>query len=110
MRISDWSSDVCSSDLLEIADQVPWSERITKYDEAHFVTYLRLLDADAEGADWREVARLVLRRNPDADPAAARRCWEEHLARAHWMTRSGYRQLVEDARAITTGTFGSRRP
>src|SRR3546814_5019205 len=83
MRISDWSSDVCSSDLLEIADQVPWSERITKYDEAHFVTYLRLLDADAEGADWREVARLVLRRNPDADPAAARRCWEEHLARAH---------------------------
>jgi hypothetical protein len=23
----------------------------------HLITYLRLLDADAEGADWREVAR-----------------------------------------------------
>lgn len=80
-----------------IADQVPWSERITTYDEAHFVTYLRLLDAEADGADWQEVARIVLRRDPDADPAAARRCWEDHLSRARWMTRSGYRQLLENA-------------
>lgn len=81
----------------EVADQVPWSERITPYDESHFVTYLRLLDAEAEGADWQDVARLVLQRDPDADPAAARRCWENHLARARWMTLSGYRRLLEDA-------------
>ncbi|HZD52139.1 MAG TPA: DUF2285 domain-containing protein [Woeseiaceae bacterium] len=80
-----------------VADQVPWSERITPYDEAHFVTYLRLLDADADGTDWQEAARIVLRRDPDTDPATVRRCWEEHLARAQWMTRSGYRQLLEDA-------------
>lgn len=80
-----------------VADRVPWSERITPYDEAHFVTYLRLLDADAEGADWQEVARLVLRRDPNADAGAVRRCWEDHLARARWMTRSGYRQLLEVA-------------
>lgn len=81
---------------LEVTDQVLWSARITPYDEAHFVTYLRLLDAEADGADWKEVARLVLGREPDTD-ATARRCWEDHLARAHWMTRSGYRQLLEDA-------------
>lgn len=80
----------------DVADQVSWAERITPYDEAHFVTYLRLLDAEADGADWQEVARLVLGRDPDTD-TAAHRCWESHLARAHWMTRSGYRQLLEDA-------------
>jgi hypothetical protein len=33
-----------------IADEVPWSDHVTEYDEEHFITYLRLLDADAEGA------------------------------------------------------------
>ena len=31
---------------------------LTRYDEEHVITYLRLLDADAKGADWREVARF----------------------------------------------------
>jgi hypothetical protein len=30
---------------------------LTVYDEEHLLTYLRLLDANAEGADWREVAQ-----------------------------------------------------
>jgi hypothetical protein len=33
---------------------------LTGYDEQHLVTYLRLLDADAEGAEWEEVAKIVL--------------------------------------------------
>ena len=37
---------------------------LTGYDEQHLITYLRLLDADAEGADWREVARIVLHLDP----------------------------------------------
>jgi len=82
---------------IDIADRVPWSDTLTPYDEAHFVTYLRLLDAEAEGAEWREVARAVLHRNPDATPMVSRRCWEDHLARAHWMTRSGYKQLLDNA-------------
>jgi hypothetical protein len=61
------------------------------------VTYLRLLDADDEGADWREVAQIVLHRNPAADPDRTRRCWEAHLKRAKWMTESGYRHLLLDA-------------
>ena len=40
------------------ADVAPTSAVLTGYDEQHLVTYLRLLDADAGGADWREVARV----------------------------------------------------
>jgi hypothetical protein len=82
----------------DVADDVPWSDRITPYDEQHFVTYLRLLDAEDEGADWREVARIVLHRNPAAEPDRTRRCWEKHLKRARWMTESGYRKLLLDSR------------
>jgi len=67
---------------------------LTGYDEQHLVTYLRLLDADAEGADWREVANVVLHIDPDREPGRAKRAWESHLARAKWMTESGYRHLL----------------
>jgi hypothetical protein len=67
---------------------------LTGYDEEHLITYLRLLDADAEGADWREVANVVLHIDPDRDPERARRAWESHLARAKWMTESGNRHLL----------------
>ncbi len=36
-----------------IADVAPVAPVLTGYDELHLVTYLRLLDADTEGADWR---------------------------------------------------------
>jgi hypothetical protein len=35
--------------------------------DAHFRIALRLLDADAKGADWREVARVVLHLDPEDD-------------------------------------------
>ena len=62
---------------------------LTGYDELHKITYLRLLDAEAEHADWREVARLVLKSTPT-------RNLNGHIARgrptsrAHWMTEQGY--------------------
>ena len=37
-----------------VADEAPDGSSITPYDELHFIHYLRLLDANAEGADWRE--------------------------------------------------------
>jgi hypothetical protein len=49
----------------DVLDLVPSDPALTAYDEQHAVTYLRLLDADAEGVDWREVARIVLRIDPD---------------------------------------------
>jgi hypothetical protein len=64
-----------------VADTAPTDRVLTGYDEQHVVTYLRLLDAEKEGADWREVAKLVLHIDPVSDSARARRAWESHLAR-----------------------------
>lgn len=82
----------------DIADEVAWSEDLTLYDQDHLVVYLRLLDAERDGADWREASRLVLGRDPTSDQDGARRCWESHLRRARWMTSTGYRLLLAQAR------------
>jgi hypothetical protein len=81
----------------EIADDVPWSDVITPYDEAHFIVYVRLLDAEADGADWQEVAKIVLHRDPATDAKHAHKCWVAHLNRAKWMTTSGHRELLCDS-------------
>ena len=67
---------------------------MTGYDQQHLVTYLRLLDADADGADWQEVAKNVLHIDPEREPDRAKRAWESHLARAKWLTENGYRHLL----------------
>lgn len=77
-----------------VADTAPMDRVLTGYDEQHVVIYLRLLDAEKEGADWQEVAKLVLHIDPVSDPARARRAWETHLARARWITENGYRHLL----------------
>jgi hypothetical protein len=78
----------------DVADTAPAGTALTVYDEEHIITYLRLLDADAEGADWREVARVVLHIDPVREPARARQAHESHLSRARWMTEQGYRHLL----------------
>ncbi len=77
-----------------VADAPPQSETLTDYDLEHLVLYLRLLDAERDGADWREAAAAILGRDPTAEPELCRRCWERHLARAQWMTTTGYRGLL----------------
>lgn len=79
----------------DVDDLAPTGTDITPYDEQHHVTYLRLLDAKADGADWKEVARIVLHRDPAGDEARTRRCWESHLARAEWFSREGYKRILE---------------
>lgn len=78
-----------------VVETVIWSDQITPYDQQHFITYARLLDAEAGGADWQEVARVVLQQDPDKEPERAHRCWQMHLERARWVTTTGYRQLLE---------------
>jgi hypothetical protein len=56
-----------------VADVAPIERFLTGYDMDHLVTYLRLLDADADGADWREVARIVLRLDVENDQGRAKR-------------------------------------
>jgi hypothetical protein len=43
----------------DVDDEAPAGDAITAYDERHYVTYLRLLDAKAEGADWRNFGPIV---------------------------------------------------
>ncbi|QSR17261.1 DUF2285 domain-containing protein [Novosphingobium sp. KA1] len=81
----------------DVDDLAPTEMEISIYDEVHFVTYMRLLDAEADGADWTEVARIVLHRDPVLDADRTRICWESHLARARWMTKIGYRKILEQA-------------
>lgn len=69
---------------------------ITDYDRLHLITYLRLLDAAADDADPNEVARIVLRIEPDDEPDRARREYDTHLARVRWMTEVGYGHLLTD--------------
>jgi hypothetical protein len=77
-----------------VADKAPTADTLTSYDNDVLVIYLRLLDADKEGADWKEVARIVLGIDPEREPERARTAWESHLARARWMTTRGYKYLV----------------
>jgi Uncharacterized conserved protein (DUF2285) len=78
-----------------VADTAPDATVLTGYDEEYLVTYLRLLDADREGADWQEVARLVLHIDPVREQEQARRAWQSHLTRAKWLTTHGYTHLVQ---------------
>jgi len=76
-------------------DRPPPTDRVNAYDEGHLAIYLRLLMAEEEGADWREVVEVLFGLNPAAEPARAKIVHDSHLARAHWMTRTGYRHLLE---------------
>ena len=75
-------------------DHPPDEAHVTSYDERHLKTYLRLLDAAEEGADWREVVQIIFGLDPEREPERARGVHDSHLARARWMSRNGYRDLV----------------
>ena len=78
-----------------VADLAPAEPKLSGYDREHAVTYV-LLDAAKEGADWGEVARILLHVHPDQDAVRAQRLYESHLARARWLSRDGYRLLLRD--------------
>ncbi|MBB4368258.1 hypothetical protein GGD63_001037 [Bradyrhizobium sp. cir1] len=73
----------------DVADVAPNEPALTAYDEQHVVTYVRLLQAEGAGADWREVARVVLHMDPEREPDRAWRAYQSHLARAKWVTEQG---------------------
>lgn len=79
-------------------DCPPESDVVTPYDERHFVTYLRLLDATADAADWQEVVRIVFGLDPEVNAVRARLVHDTHLARAQWMTQMGFRDLLRASR------------
>ena len=80
---------------LPVADIVPWDDKITLCDKAHFSRYLRLLDAVDAGANSDDMCRAILDRDPVADPAGAKKTLESHLARARWMYEQGYKDMLK---------------
>jgi hypothetical protein len=76
-------------------DRPPESAELTDYDRSHLSAYLRLLDAAHEGADWREAVQIIFGLDPADQPERARVIYDSHLARARWMTRTGYRNLLK---------------
>jgi hypothetical protein len=75
-------------------DRPPASDVLTSYDERHLATYVRLLDAAEDGTDWREAVRVIFGVDAERDHERARVIHSSHLARARWMTETGYRYLL----------------
>lgn len=78
-------------------DEPPGDARLTDYDRAHLTTYLRLLDAETEGAPWEEVTTVIFGIDPKADHRRAELVYQSHLARARWMTANGFRHLIRSS-------------
>ena len=80
--------------LPDFDDRPPDSAKLTPYDERHLTTYLRLLDASEDGADWREAVRVIFGLDPARYPERARLVHDSHLARARWMVEAGHEHLL----------------
>lgn len=78
----------------DFLDEPPRGPTATEYDRKHLKLYVRLLDAEADGADWREAVTILFGIDPADDPERAQRVHESHISRARWMTEHGYRDLL----------------
>ncbi|MGN7709695.1 DNA -binding domain-containing protein [Agrobacterium radiobacter] len=87
------STVALSTPKLDNLDQAPEGPALTEYDRRHIKLYMRLLDAESDGASWQEAVEILFGISPVTEPERARRVHDSHLARAHWMTEHGYRQL-----------------
>lgn len=81
----------------QFLDAPPTGERLTAYDRAHMVLYLRLLDSARDGACWREVTQILFELDPDCEPDRCRQVYDAHLARAQWMCEHGYQELIRQS-------------
>src|SRR3546814_17919758 len=106
MRISDWSSDVCSSDLVaDPADSAPWPlgiPRLRLHADAPSRSALKLEEALLTLLDDRERARLLREGMHAADLGAAPGGWtwvltrpgvrvsaiDNEIGRASWRARA----------------------
>lgn len=84
-----------------VEPEAPQDAAITAYDQRHFLTYARLLSADTAGQDWRDGAATILGCDVEKDPDGALRCWNSHMARARWVSTTGYEGLLRDAGLIS---------
>lgn len=78
----------------DFLDEPPGGAAMTAYDEAHVRLYLRLLDAEAQGADWTEVVEALFGICPATEPDRAAKVHRAHMDRAKWMTQSGFCEFL----------------
>ncbi len=78
-------------------DTPPDSDHLTDYDRAQLKLYARLLDAEADGADFSEIAHYLFGIDAADEPERARLVHDSHLDRAHWIAEQGYRELLINA-------------
>lgn len=79
-------------------DIAPSSAEVTDYDRGHIKLYMRLLDAAADGADWREAVVVLFGIDPVREPDRAQGGHDSHLGRARWMIETGYRHLLRSTK------------
>lgn len=79
----------------QLADEPPWTDDLTAYDEAHFTLYMRLLDAIAAGATEAEICSELLAIDASQEPARAHLRFESHERRARWFLTDGSRHLFD---------------
>lgn len=73
----------------------PKARRVTPYDEAHFATYLRLLNANAHASKEGVMLAIIRDIAPALNGDDALRALRSHLARALWISDEGYRDLLK---------------
>ena len=93
----------------DVADIAPTERALTPYDHEHAITYLRMLDADAEGADWREVSLIVLHIDPDQHAERARRA-SIAISRALNGCREKDRSIYSDTAGLPRTNGQSEQP
>jgi hypothetical protein len=90
----------------DVADEAPSESILTGYDEQHLITYLRLLDAERDGADWTAVARIVLHLDPHREPERARRAWGDPPRSRPLDDRAGLPASAARRSTALTGPYG----
>lgn len=80
---------------MDIADEVPWENALTPYDEAQFALYMSLLTAISELATEEEICRELFGIDARREPERARKCFMSHVRRARWLTGDGLHLLFD---------------
>jgi hypothetical protein len=80
------------------ADMAPTDAIVTDYDQAHFLTYARVLDAERDGLDWETGLTTILHRDFGDALSAGKTCWDSHVERANWIVGDGLAALLDDAK------------
>ncbi|WP_232209429.1 hypothetical protein [Sphingomonas sp. SKA58] len=74
--------------LMKVAPRGP----LTRYDQINLALYAELLDAEAAGRHWQDVASALMQLDPEQ--VGTQHCWHSHLERARWIASDGLAQAI----------------